>query len=133
MQKPYIEICKYCLKECRTSSRHKKYHKICVPKKEKRSYSNKFLKARIDVQIRDGLECQNCGKCLKNESQNPPTHHINEDKNDNRLVNLVLLCKSCHMKIHMSGKLKKFSVKKYKIKEYKKIPVIKDKLMFTGI
>lgn len=38
-----------------------------------------------------------CYFCYRNAKL---THHINEDKKDNREENLIPLCKSCHNKIH---------------------------------
>lgn len=45
---------------------------------------------------RDNNKCVLCG------NKNIIVHHINEDKNDNRMENLVVLCRKCHPKIHYS-------------------------------
>ena len=46
-----------------------------------------------------------CGRCINcNAILNLTVHHLNEDRNDNRLDNLVVLCAFCHSKKH-GGKL----------------------------
>lgn len=60
---------------------------------------DKTLKRQIKV--RDGFNCQIClvnfsGK----KSKNLDVHHIDEDKFNNTLENLISLCKACHTKLH---------------------------------
>jgi hypothetical protein len=46
-------------------------------------------------------ECQICGKDLTNAGQFEwCVHHINRDRSDNELSNLILLCKRCHQIEH---------------------------------
>ena len=95
-------------------------------------YPAEFDEAKYMVWIRDQLICQDCGKNLRNEKRNPCTHHVDGDIKNNRLNNLVMLCDSCHRKIHAHG-LKKFKVKKFKYKEPEQYFAPKGNLMFHGI
>mgnify|MGYP003336977495 CR=1 FL=1 len=53
---------------------------------------NKILKE--DIKKRDNFMCGICGK----ETQKLAIHHINYDKNNIKLDNLISLCYSCHSK-----------------------------------
>ena len=70
-------------------------------------YSPEFMKNRVYIISRDKV-CKMCGK------EGDHVHHINLDKEDNSLNNLILLCKSCHSSIHG------------KYIEKKMIPIIKE-------
>jgi hypothetical protein len=68
---------------------------------------------------REKGKCEHCEKDFKN---NPSHIHHRKQRNDlgsNRLENLMLLHKSCHIKIHKSVKLLK-KYEKSSVKEYKK-------------
>jgi 5-methylcytosine-specific restriction endonuclease McrA len=43
-------------------------------------------------------KCNYCNLC--NSSEDLVVHHLNEMKQDNRLENLIVLCRSCHAQIH---------------------------------
>lgn len=58
---------------------------------------NNYLKRK--VKIRDNYECQICGKDVKG-LQEGNVHHIDADKHNNTMENLVLLCASCHTTVH---------------------------------
>jgi len=45
-----------------------------------------------------GKRCHSCGKSEAFERLD--VHHINGDKEDNRLQNITVLCKECHRKKH---------------------------------
>lgn len=51
-----------------------------------------------------GVPCNRCGKDLTLVNRGGwCTHHINEDRTDNRIENLELLCKRCHQLHHDAG------------------------------
>lgn len=54
-------------------------------------------KLRTAVRNRDGRKCLSCGDGY---SRSLIVHHIDEDKNNCKLENLITLCRSCHMKVH---------------------------------
>lgn len=54
---------------------------------------SKYRRAAIETY---GYVCSGCGK----DCQNLDVHHINGDHSDNRIENLVVLCRSCHGKVH---------------------------------
>ena len=55
-------------------------------------------KLKRDIRQRDGLKCQNCGELQKQYKIKLHIHHIDYDKENNALDNLISLCKSCHGK-----------------------------------
>jgi len=57
------------------------------------------------IRERDGFRCQVCGS-EKTEGENLSVHHIDGDKKNCSLDNVITLCRSCHTKIHfMKGDL----------------------------
>jgi hypothetical protein len=65
---------------------------------DKRDFGGNWYK----VFERDGGKCRTCGS-----TKNPAVHHIDRsgwgvspDKKNNDMSNLILLCGSCHMKLH---------------------------------
>lgn len=61
-------------------------------------YSREYWKARDFVLLRDNSACRRCGAFL-----NLDVHHIDENRENNEINNLVTLCKSCHAQVHRSG------------------------------
>lgn len=57
---------------------------------------NKTLKEKI--RERDDNHCRKCGKSQKKNRRKLDVHHINYDKKDCRLENLISLCDSCNIK-----------------------------------
>jgi len=59
------------------------------------------------VRERDGYECVNCGltqqECLDEHGKKLAVHHVDGDKSNTSLDNLVSLCTSCHTNHHNSG------------------------------
>lgn len=51
---------------------------------------------REQIRYRDGYQCQVCGKPEIEEGRKLSVHHINYDKKDLSLANLITLCISCH-------------------------------------
>jgi hypothetical protein len=78
----------FCSRECTCKARRTNPDRIAI--KRLRYGSTEFLKRRQEVLERDGV-CQICGDALANS-----VHHLNWKPYDNDLINLILLCKSCH-------------------------------------
>jgi len=86
------------------------------------SSSNLFRKHHLDrlyrwiIYSRDDFRCQRCGRKGEISSLNEMTsvllgnepiitcdlviHHINGNRNDDRLENLISLCDECHFEVH---------------------------------
>ena len=65
-----------------------------------KNYTSVFRKRlRKIVFERDGNMCQMCYKEKRGTSKFE-VHHINGDKFNDKLNNLILLCSKCHIKIH---------------------------------
>lgn len=56
------------------------------------------------IRSRDNYQCQICSKRVY-KSRHGHVHHIDGNKANNDIENLVLLCSSCHEKIHAGGSL----------------------------
>lgn len=56
------------------------------------------LKKRLFVAQLKKQECEQCGWAERSKDGRLPLelHHINGDKTDNRLLNLIVLCPNCH-------------------------------------
>tara|TARA_Y100000310_G_scaffold260707_2_gene269787 strand:- start:4960 stop:5724 length:765 start_codon:yes stop_codon:yes gene_type:complete len=61
---------------------------------------NRKLKNR--VRKRDNYVCQECGYTQEQLRYNLPVHHIDYDKKNNSLNNLISLCRSCHAQTNFS-------------------------------
>ena len=59
---------------------------------------NEELKEQI--RIRDNHTCQECGKHQKELKRKLDVHHIDYNKKNNNPLNLISLCKKCHVKIN---------------------------------
>ena len=53
------------------------------------------------IRIRDNHTCQICGKRIVNGKHKLSVHHIDYDKTNCSLSNLISLCKSCHSKTNV--------------------------------
>ena len=72
-----------------------------------RKYPTEFYAIRLEVYKRDRYLCQECGvhcngSANKDVKRQISCHHIDYDKNNNGLSNLITLCKSCHSKTNYS-------------------------------
>lgn len=64
-------------------------------------YPKEFKEIRKIIYERDNYICQNAN-CMNTE--NLDCHHIDYDKQNNNPENLIILCKSCHMKTNGKNK-----------------------------
>lgn len=66
-----------------------------------KDFSNKLKNI---IRDRDGRKCVECG-CPEIElDYSLCIHHIDEDKKNNEMNNLISLCRKCHAKVHWSKK-----------------------------
>lgn len=84
---------KFCDRECM-----KKAFTLRVDTASTESNSRKNARLRMEYFIGHS-ECQKCGS-----ERNLDVHHIDENPFNNELENLKLLCRSCHIKEHRSGR-----------------------------
>ena len=64
------------------------------------AYSNDWSSISKCMRERKKWICEICGADYSQDRQNLHVHHRNENKRDNRLGNLQVLCKYCHRKMH---------------------------------
>jgi len=102
---------KFCSKKC--SARHHSYqwrvNKGLIKKpgvgsggnqgvdKSHHSYKNGILNYRKRALDHYGKKCNHCGS-----ERYIVVHHIDEDRTNNQLDNLEILCKSCHQEHHIN-------------------------------
>lgn len=55
-------------------------------------------RVKYQVAKRDGFKCRTCG--APKGKYTHVVHHMDGEKHDHRLSNLMLLCKPCHGRIH---------------------------------
>ncbi len=67
-------------------------------------YPEEFFKIRNKIRKRDNYICQECGLKRKEIKKQLDVHHIDFNKNNNHLKNLITLCRSCHGKTQFGEK-----------------------------
>lgn len=79
----------------------------------KSGYTYEFILANKRGQrLRDLLierangKCQLCGINVLDQKRFAHRHHVNQDKLDNRIENLIIVCPRCHIKIHKSANMR---------------------------
>lgn len=65
----------------------------------KQAYPGLSKRRKSETKERDSFTCQICGKYLKGSSR-AIVHHIDGDKTNQDMNNLVLVCRKCHALIH---------------------------------
>ena len=63
-------------------------------------YPSDFEKIAVELKTRHGYTCQECATSYRHDTEQIHVHHLNSNKGDNRLSNLMVLCKACHAKRH---------------------------------
>lgn len=81
---------KYCDMECMRKA-------FIADNKTNQKYSPAHHTARMQVYLKEGRKriCEICGS-----TKNIDVHHIDKNYNNNSSDNLMIVCRSCHMKIH---------------------------------
>lgn len=97
----YIANRRFCSEICKYQVLVKPYEKYNTWKKGKnagiKSISN-WTKIRKDILDRDCDKCRICGN--DNVESKLNVHHIDYDRGNNKLNNLVTLCVVCHRAVH---------------------------------
>ncbi len=60
------------------------------------AYALEWTRISLEVRRSAGFTCSRCGVTLRHEASLLDVHHVNGDKSDNSMPNLVCLCVSCH-------------------------------------
>jgi len=72
---------------------------------EHSEYGSEFDSSlKEQVRFRDKYKCQICGCSQLENGRQLDVHHIDYHKKNNKLNNLIALCKSCHMKTNYNRK-----------------------------
>jgi len=69
--------------------------------KKKKGYTYDFYILRHDIRERDNHQCQMCPK-IEEEGKAHDVHHIDYDKKNNQLENLITLCGPCHIRTNQN-------------------------------
>lgn len=88
---------KYCKSCAKKGSRHNRYIEGLD-----REYPIEFKYIREIVRERDSHQCQICGKLQKNVRKKLCIHHIDYNKKNCKLGNLITLCIKCHLKTNFN-------------------------------
>lgn len=122
-----IKTQRCCSQKCRAIKMSKIYIGNKAPTwqggKSLKKYGSGFTnRKRNKIRERDEHRCQLCNKNLKYVKMLWDTHHIDYNKRNHRLRNLILLCRKCHNKTNFNRKFweKYFKQKineKYKTRE----------------
>lgn len=94
--------CNHCHKKFNDSkSKNRKFcSRACVNKSEKETWKPTFTTIRKKLESRGKItQCQQCG--YSEYPQILGVHHIDKNRNNNELSNLIVLCPICHSLAHM--------------------------------
>jgi len=103
----YADICRSCSSTINNKKWHAKNPGMYSgknnpnynPNKHFRPYPLGWTKTfREQIRFRDNYKCQNCGKPEIECKHKLHIHHIDYDKDNLELTNLISICNSCHAK-----------------------------------
>lgn len=117
---PYIKICTACKQEFNTDSTKKMLCNACRNDRQNiqknKKYSMHFKLIKKVIMQRDNNQCQFCKRHVR-----LIVHHIDCDKGNNTIDNLITLCSPCHNSLHgkySNQKLKRNDINKLKPKGF---------------
>lgn len=100
----------FCSQECKNTYHSKRLSSTNNPrfkdgvwvgrKGNKGIYNGFTLKVKKQARERDGYKCKVCNKTELDHNMAMHVHHIDYNKDNNDLNNLVSVCRYCHGKIH---------------------------------
>lgn len=92
---------KYCSQKCYFLANTGTNHWYYNPDATRNGYPIEFnMQLKKYIRRRDNYRCQICNKTESTNKHRLDVHHINYNKSNNEVDNLISLCKSCHMRIH---------------------------------
>lgn len=101
-EKPYKRTCSKCGVEFLAQSPHYRYCGKCRSFYTKgNDYPKLYYKNRKIAFDRDEMMCQCCG-CKEDglHTNSLLVHHIDTDRGNNSLSNLITMCQQCHLSLH---------------------------------
>lgn len=106
VEKPpsHVNAHNYCSKLCANKAHSKRMSREGNPRfvhgMSPERYSALFRQMAPLVKERDKQACRKCGMTRVEHGKELDVHHINYDKDDNCMGNLVCLCRWCHGAMH---------------------------------
>ena len=125
-QNPNRKVCIDCGTQIYRGSKQCKSCAATIHGKSCEPYDKGFTKnLKNIIRKRDNYTCQICGKTETKKENNFSIHHIDYNKKNSIIENLITLCSSCHSKTNSKRKRAYWSSflkeKQEKRKEFKKI------------
>ena len=88
----------------------------------KKGYTSEFSnEIKYKIRERDSFTCQECFMLEKEIGQNLDVHHIDFNKKNNEIQNLISLCRRCHSGLHANVELNKKVDRQVVIEHYQRI------------
>ena len=93
---------KYCSQQCSQEYMKGKNSPTWQGGKSFEEYGAEFDNSlKEQIRFRDNYKCKVCGCPQIENGKQLDVHHIDEDKQNNKLENLISLCHRCHLKIRI--------------------------------